>query len=242
MIHMDLQRKIESIGIKRFFLVYMAALITISVIALFVGKTYYQKYLFVYKYVDVDNCRIVELARKPFSEEMHIAYYDKYIHRESLYEIEDSVFINWDGELENYIFREDDYARDLSEIVLDYQRIEYPECGRVVCVEYYYNCDYAYSPSLDRIFYSYDDNGDLLSVSYDRDPMVFGTFKMSGYNYYDNLGRVKHAEYYITHGSLEYFFIYKEDNDTRIPDMILFLDHDIDGIHARLEYTDRQKE
>ena len=107
---------------------------------------------------------------------------------------------------------------------------------RTIRVTYTYQADYLENVSNDMLFYSYGEDGQLKGVSYNRNPEVFGTHMMSGYNEYDEDGRVTHGEYYITHGFLEHFMVYDEEN--KIPDEVIIVDHDIDGIHVALRYID----
>ena len=134
---------------------------------------------------------------------------------------------------------EQEYRQELSEIVGRYGRSEERmDDHRTLRVTYTYQIEYLEDVSNDMLFYSYGEDGQLKGVSYNRNPEVFGTHMVSGYNEYDKDGRVTHGEYYITHGFLEHFMVYDEENKTKIPDEVIIVDHDIDGIHVAVRHID----
>lgn len=73
------------------------------------------------------------------------------------------------------------------------------------------------------IQYEYDENGILQYRSYYHHPMVFGTTLSTMDTYFDKLGRPVYERGYITHGHLEYYYIYT-DNEM-IPTYCLCLDY-----------------
>lgn len=69
----------------------------------------------------------------------------------------------------------------------------------------------------------YRDDGSLFCRKYWHNGYVFGTTYTSQSSYYDERERLIYEDAYITHGSLEYYYIYEEDK-TR-PAYCLFLDY-----------------
>lgn len=60
-------------------------------------------------------------------------------------------------------------------------------------------------------------------VEYTHNPMIFGTTFCSLESYYDESGRVVYESGYITHGQLEYYYIYKDEGDK--PEYLLEIDY-----------------
>lgn len=56
----------------------------------------------------------------------------------------------------------------------------------------------------------YDQDGALTRREFWRNPMLWGTTRSSQTSYFDSLGRVCYERAYITHGSLDYYFIYPD--------------------------------
>ncbi len=228
-----------NIRLKKIILIEIIVLIAVCLLEILCGRWYYWKRLFIYKYVDDDGQRIIELAYQPFTHKMHGFYYDVYANKDSHFYIEDSGLDSWAEARRDYVIDERDYLQELSEMVDRYDRSEEQmDDRRTVRVTYTYQTEYMEVVSNDMLFYSYGEDGQLEGVSYNRNPEVFGTHMMSGYNEYDKNGRVMHGEYYITHGFLEHFMVYDEDNETKIPDEVIIVDHDIDGIHVAVRYID----
>ena len=72
----------------------------------------------------------------------------------------------------------------------------------------------------------YDDQGKLREKEYRHSStphLPFGTTYGSQYSYYDESGRLAHTSSYITHGSLEGYYIYPGNSD--VPVYYLELDH-----------------
>ncbi|MDE7113301.1 MAG: hypothetical protein K2O57_03845, partial [Acetatifactor sp.] len=75
------------------------------------------------------------------------------------------------------------------------------------------------------IDYIYRDDGTLFYRQYWHDPMEFGTTLCSLNSFYDERGRVVYENGYITHGKLEYYYIY--ENEEEKPAYCLILDHNV---------------
>lgn len=76
--------------------------------------------------------------------------------------------------------------------------------------------------------YEYHNNGNLKYRHYYHNPWIFGTWYTTWDSYFDELGRVEYESAYITHGSLEYFYIY-EDEDEK-PEYVLVLDDNLGAL------------
>lgn len=105
---------------------------------------------------------------------------------------------------------------DLDAITNYHEQIEYYEDGKPL----YFRAagDYArYEWETDfpiiEIDYSYREDGSLAEKWCRFDPYLFGTYESSRYIYYDEAGRVVYTEEYVTHGSLQRYYIYEGDND-----------------------------
>lgn len=75
------------------------------------------------------------------------------------------------------------------------------------------------------INYIYRDDGSLFYRDYWHDPLMFGTTLQSMESYYDEAERVVFESGYITHGELEYYYIYEGKKD--IPKYCLQIDHNM---------------
>lgn len=71
--------------------------------------------------------------------------------------------------------------------------------------------------------WTYDADGTLLRGSFGQNPMLFGTTESSREFFCDGLGRLCYERAYITHGSLDYYYIY-EDESAAAPAYCLYLD------------------
>lgn len=69
----------------------------------------------------------------------------------------------------------------------------------------------------------YHENGSKKKEELFRHSLLFGTFMSTAECRYDETGRIVYIRSYITHGSLEYFFIYEDDGD--IPAYGVVIDH-----------------
>ena len=76
------------------------------------------------------------------------------------------------------------------------------------------------------VTFTYDDQGRLREKEYGHSTtphLPFGTTYATQTSYYDESGRLSHTGSYITHGSLEGYYIYQGDND--VPSYYLELDN-----------------
>lgn len=71
--------------------------------------------------------------------------------------------------------------------------------------------------------YVYRDDGTLYCRDYTHNPSIFGTTLCSLESYYDERGRVVYESGYITHGQLEYFYIYEDEGEK--PEYLLTVDY-----------------
>ena len=74
------------------------------------------------------------------------------------------------------------------------------------------------------VTFSYWDDGSFLSKSYFHNQMLFGTTYSSTQMYYTSYERLTYARTYITHGSLQFFYLYDGENTS--PAYCLMLDDD----------------
>ncbi len=82
--------------------------------------------------------------------------------------------------------------------------------------------------------FSYWDDGPLLSKSYFHNQMLCGTNYSSTQMYYTSHARLAYARAYITHGSLQFFYLYDGDNTS--PSYCLMLDDDC-GLYFPTMFT-----
>lgn len=87
--------------------------------------------------------------------------------------------------------------------------------------------DYPENSMVLDINFIYREDGTLYCREYDHNGLVFGTLFSHLDSYYDEKERVVYEEGYITHGHLEYYYIYedKEDQSAIMPSYCLFLDY-----------------
>ena len=71
--------------------------------------------------------------------------------------------------------------------------------------------------------YVYRDDGTLYCRDYTHNPSIFGTTLCSLESYYDEKRRVVYESGYITHGQLEYFYIYGDEGEK--PEYLLTVDY-----------------
>lgn len=73
--------------------------------------------------------------------------------------------------------------------------------------------------------YEYDENGLLQHRQYYHNPYIFGTWYQVWDSYFDKLGRLEHEYIYITHGWMDYYYIYSDESTQ--PSYCLFLDDNL---------------
>lgn len=76
-----------------------------------------------------------------------------------------------------------------------------------------------------KIDFLYRNDGTLFFRDYWHDPYVFGTTLCGMESFYDESGRVIYENGYITHGDLEYYYIYEDEGE--IPAYCLMIDHNM---------------
>ncbi|MDE7321144.1 MAG: hypothetical protein K2N73_00175 [Lachnospiraceae bacterium] len=79
--------------------------------------------------------------------------------------------------------------------------------------------------SIVKINFVYRDDGTLYYRDYSHNSYLFGTTLLSLDSYYDEYGRAVYEYGYITHGSLEYYYLYQDDHEK--PAYCLELDHNL---------------
>lgn len=84
------------------------------------------------------------------------------------------------------------------------------------------------------IDYIYRNDGTLFYKDYSHNPFVFATTNSTMHIYYDELERIKYERNYITHGHLEYYYIYK--NNDKKPSYYLGLDYSHSYIPFFIKY------
>lgn len=82
------------------------------------------------------------------------------------------------------------------------------------------------------IQWSYREDGTLRERSYHHNDMVFGTWYSSRQSYYDEKERLVHEHCYVTHGSVDYYYIYAGEEEA--PIYCLILDHNTGLLCAEL--------
>ncbi|MDE6982941.1 MAG: hypothetical protein K2O99_00145, partial [Lachnospiraceae bacterium] len=84
------------------------------------------------------------------------------------------------------------------------------------------NVCYADVECIVKIDWEYRGDGSLKQRSYYHNNFMYDTLEGN----YDAQGRVVYEQGYITHGSLDYYYIYSKDRVT--PDYCLYIDHNLD--------------
>lgn len=118
------------------------------------------------------------------------------------------------------------WGTDGSELVEDYQAFwEYDTDGRPVRFRSQGGIDDSNFEAPVRVLefaFFYREDGSLCRKSYHHEPWLFGTTGSSAEVYYDELERPVFARCYITHGHLEFYYLYTKE--TPQPDCCLYLD------------------
>lgn len=79
---------------------------------------------------------------------------------------------------------------------------------------------------------TYREDGTLKQRDYVHNTIALETWQSSSHSYYDELERLVYEDCYITHGSMDYYYIYEEEE--RTPSYCLVLDHNMDLLDAEL--------
>lgn len=82
------------------------------------------------------------------------------------------------------------------------------------------------------IEWSYREDGTLRERDYWHNSMVFGTWYSSRQSYYDEQERLVHERCYVTHGSVDFYYIYAAESE--VPTYCLILDHNTGLLCAEL--------
>lgn len=140
------------------------------------------------------------------------------------------------------------YGTSGEDDVTDYEEIyEYDEEGRLVHFQSngtpaeLYGDEDVNMPILN-IDFIYDEQGQLIEKRYwhNTAPQLnFGTTFASQYSHYDESGRLAHTSSYITHGSLEGYYIYLDEGD--VPAYYLELDHMYTSWPTFYRYRENEK-
>ena len=124
------------------------------------------------------------------------------------------------------------YGTDGADAVEDFEEtVEYTKAGKP---DFYKSQGWEYrrnndgtlervSVSVLELDYVYRDDGTLYCRDYTHNPYIFGTMLCSMKSYYDERERVIYESGYITHGELEYFYIYGDEWDR--PEYLLTVDY-----------------
>lgn len=78
----------------------------------------------------------------------------------------------------------------------------------------------------------YREDGTLCERDYWHNSMVFGTWYSSRQSFYDRQERLVYEHCYVTHGSVDYYYIYEDDEDT--PWYCLIIDNNLNLLCAEL--------
>ena len=83
-----------------------------------------------------------------------------------------------------------------------------------------------------QIDWSYREDGTLRERDYWHNSMVLGTWYSSRQSYYDEQERLVHEHCYVTHGSVDHYYIYSGESET--PVYCLIIDHNLNLLCAEL--------
>lgn len=76
-----------------------------------------------------------------------------------------------------------------------------------------------------RIDFSYHENGELQKIDYRHTTYLFGTYSSRLKSYFDDKGRLLYEDVYVTHGSMDYYYIYNGNSETPIYCLLLDFMH-----------------
>ena len=114
----------------------------------------------------------------------------------------------------------------IAEEVKDYtENVEYDEGGRIT----HFDAQGILTEMGDttpsniwKIDFAYHENGQLQKIDYWHTTYLFGTFSSTRESYFDDQGRLLYEDVYVTHGSMDYYYLYEGDSET--PKYCLHLD------------------
>ena len=118
------------------------------------------------------------------------------------------------------------YREAVAEKVKDYtENVEYDESGRIS----HFDAQGIVTEVGDttpsdiwRIDFTYHENGQLQKIDYRHTTYLFGTYSSKLKSYFDDQGRLLYEDVYVTHGSMDYYYLYEGDGKT--PKYCLLLD------------------
>lgn len=130
-------------------------------------------------------------------------------------------------------------GKDLSkdEWIEDYEEnIEYANDGRPKHFESqgwitYFGEEHELSQLLE-IEFTYREDGTLKRKDYAHNTIALETWHSVAHSFYDTQERLIYEDCYITHGSMDYYYIYQ--GEKTMPEYCLMLDHDLGWIHAKM--------
>lgn len=119
-----------------------------------------------------------------------------------------------------------EYREDVAEKVKDYtENAEYDDDGRIS----HFDAQGIVTEVGDttpsdiwRIDFTYHENGQLQKIDYRHTTYLFGTYSSKLKSYFDEQGRLMYEDVYVTHGSMDYYYIYNGNGET--PKYCLLLD------------------
>lgn len=124
--------------------------------------------------------------------------------------------VRWEDIRKDYFTIETIRGETCPEEVSDYEEnVEYDNEGRMIHYESFGVWEKGSGVEREfilRLLYEYDSNGSLLKREYSHNSSLFGTWCSYIYSRFDEAGRVEYESAYITHGSLEYLYIYQNDS------------------------------
>lgn len=124
------------------------------------------------------------------------------------------------------------YGTDGAETADYTEHFVYAEDGRLLqyssedSIDWLRDADDYYKEKILSLDFIYRDDGTLFCRKYWHNSYIFGSTYTGMRSYYDEMERLVYENAYITHGSLEYYYIYEKD-DTQ-PSYFLFLDYNME--------------
>ncbi len=101
--------------------------------------------------------------------------------------------------------------------------LEYRVTGAIELLEAELGSAEAMNDDVLRITYEYHPNGEVAHRAYFHNPFILGTTLSPMETWFDEQGRPVYEHAYITHGSLNWYYIYEDDD--KIPEYVLYMDH-----------------
>ncbi|MDE6923942.1 MAG: hypothetical protein K2P59_01590, partial [Acetatifactor sp.] len=83
-----------------------------------------------------------------------------------------------------------------------------------------------------QIDWTYREDGTLQKRDYWHNGMIFGTWYSTRQSYYDEQERLVYEHCYVTHGSVDYYYIY--EGESEVPTYCLIMDHNLNLLCAEL--------